>query len=358
MNTLRVELGDRAYDIHIGQGLLQAQDIWSALPLGQDILIVSDDNVAAHYSATVERALRGRNVALHVVTPGEQTKQLTEVGRVIDQLVAHGARRDATLLALGGGVVGDLSGFAAACYMRGIDFVQLPTSLLAQVDSSVGGKTGVNHPAGKNLIGAFHQPAAVVIDTDTLTTLPDRELSAGLAEVIKTALLADAAFFDWLESHMSALRSREPEALATAIRRCCEIKAAVVARDEREAGERMLLNLGHTFGHAIEKVTGYSAWLHGEAVGTGLIMAAHLSALRGEIDTVQVRRVASVVEAAGLPLNTHGLAPSALREAMGHDKKFKHGQMRFILLHELGRAWVCEDVDGAMLDSCLESFCA
>jgi 3-dehydroquinate synthase len=358
MNTLRVELGARAYDIHIGQGLLRSPGIWSALPLGQDVLIVSDDNVAAHYSETVEHALAGHNAALHVVTPGEQTKQLSEVARVIDQLVAHGARRDATLLALGGGVVGDLSGFAAACYMRGIDFVQLPTSLLAQVDSSVGGKTGVNHPAGKNLIGAFHQPAAVIIDTDTLTTLPDRELSAGLAEVIKTALLADGAFFDWLENNMVALRAREPEALATAIRRCCEIKAAVVARDEREAGERMLLNLGHTFGHAIEKVTGYSQWLHGEAVGTGLVMAAHLSALRGELSETAVHRVASVVEAANLPLNTHGLTPSALREAMGHDKKFKHGQTRFILLRELGQAWVCEDVDSVMLDNCLESFCA
>lgn len=358
MTELRVELGERAYDIHIGQGLLRRAEIWAALPLGQNILVVSDDNVVAHYGDAIRSALARHEVALHVVTPGEGTKQLDEVGRVIDKLVEHGARRDATLVALGGGVVGDLSGFAAACYMRGINFVQVPTSLLAQVDSSVGGKTGVNHPAGKNLIGAFHQPAAVVIDTDTLNTLPDRELSAGLAEVIKTALLADGDFFAWLETHMQALRAREPEALATAIRRCCEIKAAVVARDEREAGERMLLNLGHTFGHAIEKITGYSAWLHGEAVGTGLVMAADLSARRGDIAGDAVARVHNLVAAAGLPTNTHGMQPAELREAMGHDKKFAHGKSRFILLRDLGQAYVAEDVRSAMLDDCLGRFCA
>ncbi|MFK7888195.1 MAG: 3-dehydroquinate synthase [Gammaproteobacteria bacterium] len=358
MNELRVELGERAYAIHIGQGLLLEPATWAALPLGQSVVVVSDDNVAAHYADVVAHALAGRDVAVHIVTPGENTKRLEEVGRVIDQLVAHGARRDATVLALGGGVVGDLSGFAAACYMRGIDFVQVPTSLLAQVDSSVGGKTGVNHPAGKNLIGAFHQPVAVVIDTDTLSTLPDRELSAGLAEVIKTALLADGDFFAWLEEHMTALRAREPQALASAIRRCCEIKAAVVARDEREAGERMLLNLGHTFGHAIEKVTHYSEWLHGEAVGTGLIMAANLSHRRDELSARGVDRVQKLVQAAGLPIDARSLSSRALLDAMGHDKKFSHGTRRFILLRELGTAFVCTDVDGAMLNDCLEDFCA
>jgi 3-dehydroquinate synthase len=273
MIRLDVALGTRSYPIQIGSGLLDLDATWSALPLSRKLLVVTDDNVAQHYADMVLAALRDHDVALHSVEPGEGSKQLSQVARVIDALIAHGSRRDAMLIALGGGVVGDLTGFAAACYLRGIAFVQVPTTLLAQVDSSVGGKTGVNHPQGKNLIGAFHQPAAVVIDTRTLDTLSDRELSAGLAEVIKTALLADAHFFAWLEEHMSALRARDADALAHAIRRCCEIKADVVSRDERERGERMLLNLGHTFGHAIESVTGYAQWLHGEAVGTGLVAA-------------------------------------------------------------------------------------
>ena len=356
--TLDVALGTRRYTIHIGEGLLDDAAIWRDVPLGKTVLIVTDDNVEPHYAARLVGALHGCNTRIHCVTPGEATKTLDNVGRVIDALVEHGARRDATVVALGGGVVGDLTGFAAACYLRGVAFVQVPTTLLAQVDSSVGGKTGVNHTSGKNLIGAFHQPNAVVIDTQTLDTLPDRELSAGLAEVIKTALLADAEFFVWLETNIASLRARDPFALREAIARCCQIKADVVARDEREAGERMLLNLGHTFGHAIETVTRYETWLHGEAVGAGLVMAADLSAARGHLDDEKVARVRQVVAAAGLPVDAGSLTSASLIDAMRHDKKFQHGKARFILLDALGHAFVADDVDGHMLAERLDTFCA
>ncbi|MEM6638532.1 MAG: 3-dehydroquinate synthase [Pseudomonadota bacterium] len=356
-HALHVELGERRYRIDIGAGLLGDPDIWSALPLGQTVLVVTDHNVGAHYAAAVCDRLSDRDCRVHSVPPGESTKSMAHVNRILDALIDHGARRDATVIALGGGVVGDLAGFAAACYLRGIAFVQIPTSLLAQVDSSVGGKTGVNHARGKNLIGAFHQPAAVVIDTDTLSTLPDNELSAGLAEVIKTALLADGEFFEWLEQNMDALRRRDPNALAHAISRCCAIKAGVVARDEREAGERMLLNLGHTFGHAIENVTAYRGWLHGEAVGAGLVMAADLSAARGHIAPDDVDRVRRAVASAGLPVDARNLDAEALVSAMAHDKKFQHGRARFILLEQLGLAFVADDVDPAMMSSRLATFC-
>ncbi|MEO1576031.1 MAG: 3-dehydroquinate synthase, partial [Pseudomonadota bacterium] len=342
--SFNVSLGARSYTIAIGADLLGRPDTWTDVPLGQKILIVTDDNVRPHYADALKTALGDRDCAVHCVTPGEGTKTLESIGRVIDALIDHGARRDATVMALGGGVVGDLTGFAAACYLRGISFVQVPTSLLAQVDSSVGGKTGVNHPSGKNLIGAFHQPVAVVIDTDTLDTLPDRELSAGLAEVLKTALLADGEFFGWLEDHLPALRARDAAALNHAIARCCQIKADVVARDEREAGERMLLNLGHTFGHAIENVTGYGSWLHGEAVGAGLVMAADLSAARGHFAADDVARVRRAVANAGLPTDAGDLSAETLIGAMVHDKKFAHGKARFILLERLGRAFVADDV--------------
>ncbi len=357
LDTLDVALGARSYPISIGTGLLADPDVWARLPLSRKLLLVSDDNVAKLYADTVIAALATHDVALHTITPGEQSKHLGEVGRVIDQLVAHGARRDVTLVALGGGVVGDLTGFAAACYMRGVAFVQVPTTLLAQVDSSVGGKTGVNHPQGKNLIGAFHQPQAVLIDTTTLDTLSDRELAAGLAEVIKTALLADGQFFSWLENNMAALTARDHTALAHAVRRCCEIKAAVVARDERERGERMLLNLGHTFGHAIESVTGYASWLHGEAVATGLVMAADLSAARAELGDADSQRVRDLVAQANLPTSAPKLNAQEVLGAMSHDKKFAHDVRRFILLREIGKAYVAEDVEQAMLERCVERFC-
>jgi 3-dehydroquinate synthase len=243
------------------------------------------------------------------------------------------------VVALGGGVVGDMAGFAAACYQRGVDFIQVPTTLLAQVDSSVGGKTGVNHPRGKNLIGAFHQPTFVLIDLATLETLPDRELSAGLAEVIKYGLLGDAEFFAWLEANMADLRRRETAALQHAVRRCCEMKAEIVAADEREAGRRALLNLGHTFGHAIEAVTGYGEWLHGEAVAAGMLMAARASSL----DEAQLARIRKLLEAAGLPVSPPPVGAARLREAMQLDKKVQHGRLRLVLLHAIGDAYVTAD---------------
>ncbi len=358
MQTVNVALGSRSYPIDIGQRLLGDVSYWRHTPVGAKVMIVTDDNVAEHYLASLVAALGEREVGHHVVAPGETSKTVGHMTAVIDALVDLGARRDTTLIALGGGVVGDLTGFAAACFMRGIRFVQVPTTLLAQVDSSVGGKTGVNHPEGKNLIGAFHQPSLVVIDTDTLATLDDRELRAGAAEVIKSALLADADFFAWLEGNMAALLARDADALRYAIARCCEIKAAVVARDEREAGERMLLNLGHTFGHAIETLTGYGSWLHGEAVGAGLVMAADLSVRLGMLSEAARERVEALVAATGLPTRADGLPARDVRAAMSHDKKFGHNRTRFILLERLGTARVVEDADPGALDACLEACCA
>ena len=268
---------------------------------------------------------------------------------ILDELVAARANRDTTVIALGGGVVGDIAGFAAACYMRGVDFVQVPTTLLAQVDSSVGGKTGVNHPQGKNLIGAFHQPRLVLIDTDTLNTLPDRELRAGIAEVIKYGAICDAEFFDWLEANMGSLLGRDADALAHAIRRSCELKAEVVAADEREAGRRAILNFGHTFGHAIEHCQGYGEWLHGEAVAAGMIMAAKLSS----IDAVDVARLSALVAAAGLPVEPPAIAPADWMAAMGMDKKVQGKRLRFVLLDAIGTCRVTSDYDEPGLDAIL-----
>jgi 3-dehydroquinate synthase len=276
---------------------------------------------------------------------GEAYKTLESASTVLDALVAAGANRDTTVVALGGGVVGDIAGFAAASYLRGVRYLQVPTTLLAQVDSSVGGKTGVNHPGGKNLIGAFHQPGIVLIDTDTLNTLPDRELRAGLAEVIKHGAIADVEFFAWLEANMRGLLARDPEALAHAVRRSCEIKAAVVAEDEREAGRRAILNFGHTFGHAIERCQGYGEWLHGEAVAAGMIMAAEFGAL----DADEAGRLRRLVEAAGLPSAPPSVDAAALRAAMGMDKKVRRKSLHFVLLDGLGKAFVTSEVDEARL---------
>jgi 3-dehydroquinate synthase len=276
---------------------------------------------------------------------GEAYKTLESAAAVMDRLVGMRAGRDSTVLALGGGVVGDIAGFAAACYMRGIDFVQVPTTLLAQVDSSVGGKTGVNHAKGKNLIGAFHQPRLVLIDTDTLGSLPQRELRAGIAEIIKHGAIADAAFFEWLEKNVAALDARDPAALGFAIRRSCEIKAAVVAADEREHGARALLNFGHTFGHAIENALGYGEWLHGEAVAAGMVMAARLSG----IDVPEVDRLRRMLETAGLPASPPDVEPDALRAAMDLDKKATAGRLRFVLLKRIGEAFATSDYDDVLL---------
>ena len=291
METLRVELGSRSYPILIGQGLLGERSAFEQHLAARDLLVVSNTVVAPLYLGSLETSLRPRRVVATILPDGESHKTLANVARILDVLVANRFGRDCAVVALGGGVVGDMAGFAAATYQRGVAFVQVPTTLLAQVDSSVGGKTGVNHPGGKNLIGAFHQPVAVVADTGTLATLPPRELRAGLAEVIKYGLICDADFFAWLETHIDALLAGDAAALAHVIRRSCEIKAEIVGRDEREQGDRALLNLGHTFGHAVESATGYKEWLHGEAIGAGLVMAACMSRESGYLTADELDRV-------------------------------------------------------------------
>ncbi|MGB5247352.1 MAG: 3-dehydroquinate synthase [Woeseia sp.] len=339
--TLTVTLGARSYPIHIGRGLLGHFDLARHVG-GPAAVIVSNETVAPHYMERLSAMLQDRELQTVILRDGEAFKTLDAVSQILDVLANGGAGRDTTLIALGGGVVGDIAGFAAACYMRGVPFIQVPTTLLAQVDSSVGGKTGVNHPRGKNLIGAFHQPRLVLIDTETLATLPDRELSAGLAEVIKHGAIADAEFFSWLENNIDALLQRDAEALAFAIRRCCEIKAGVVAEDEREQGKRALLNFGHTFGHAIENSLGYGEWLHGEAVAAGMVMAAELSDLAAEQQT----RLRDLIRRAGLPVEPPPVTAAELRAAMGMDKKIKGKQLRFILLRQLGEAFI----DGNVAD--------
>ncbi len=351
MQTLNVDLGDRSYPIVIGRGLLDGAFNLAEYVGGTDCLIVSNSTVAPLYLDSLRADLGGKSIASISLGDGEEFKTVESVEAILDKLVDTGANRDTTVIALGGGVVGDITGFAAACYMRGVSFVQVPTTLLAQVDSSVGGKTGVNHPKGKNLIGAFHQPRIVLIDTATLDTLPDRELKAGLAEVIKHGAIADADFFDWLESHMDALLARDPEALAHAIRRSCEIKAEVVAEDEREAGRRAILNFGHTFGHAIEHCQGYGEWLHGEAVAAGMVMAAGLSS----IDTAEVERLQALVKFAGLPTEPPKAGAERMLDAMGLDKKVIGKKLRFILLRELGDAYVTSDYDERKLEKILQA---
>ena len=347
--TITVELGERSYPIAIGSGLLGGSFDLATHVGGGQCLVVTNETVAPLYLDRLIGSLTGRRIESIALPDGEAHKTLEHASAVIDRLVGMRASRDATVLALGGGVVGDIAGFAAACYMRGIDFVQVPTTLLAQVDSSVGGKTGVNHPGGKNLIGAFHQPRLVLIDTDTLESLPQRELRAGIAEIIKHGAIADAVFFDWLEENVDAIVAREPPALAFAIRRSCEIKAAVVAADERERGRRALLNFGHTFGHAIENALGYGEWLHGEAVAAGMVMAARLSG----IDADEVDRLRRLLMAAGLPVSPPDAGSEALRAAMDLDKKASAGKLRFVLLKRIGEAFVTGDYDDALLDKIL-----
>jgi len=347
--TITVELGERSYPIIIGSGLLGGGFDLAAYVGGPDCLVVTNETVEPLYLEALSADLRGRQVRAISLPDGEAYKTLETVEDILDTLVEGGANRDTTLVALGGGVVGDITGFAAACYMRGVDFIQVPTTLLAQVDSSVGGKTGVNHASGKNLIGAFHQPRAVLIDTDTLRTLPDRELKAGLAEVIKYGAIVDADFFAWLEDNIEALIARDGEALMVAIQRSCELKAQVVAEDEREGGRRAILNFGHTFGHAIERCQGYGEWLHGEAVAAGMVMAAELSAG----DTALAVRIGELLERAGLPTRPPAIPPAKLLAAMGLDKKVQRKQLRFVLLRGLGEAFVTSDYDTARLDAVL-----
>jgi len=343
MITLTVDLGSRSYPILIGSGLLGRSGLLDPWLRQRDVLVLTNETLAPVYLEPVRAMLKGSRIAVHVLPDGEQHKTLAAVAGILDSLVDKRFARDSLLLALGGGVVGDIGGFAAAIYQRGIDFVQVPTTLLSQVDSSVGGKTGVNHPAGKNLIGAFHQPVCVLADTDTLQTLPDRELCAGLAEVVKYGMLADAELFDWLERNGERLLRREPAALHHVIRRSCEIKARVVAADERERGLRALLNLGHTFGHAIERGAGYGSWLHGEAVAAGLAMAAEFSRRLGWIDGGDVRRVRSLLERLKLPVAPPRIDPQEFLAAMAMDKKVLSGQIRLVLLKSIGQAVVVAD---------------
>ena len=333
-----IALGERSYPILIGAALLDDAASFAHLPAATSALIVTNVTVAPLYAQRLQRALRGSYKAVHIVAlpDGEEFKTWQTLNLIFDALLAQGCDRKTVLFALGGGVVGDMTGFAAASYMRGVPFVQVPTTLLAQVDSSVGGKTGINHPLGKNMVGAFYQPLLVVCDLDTLKSLPQRELSAGLGEVIKYGPIADMAFFDWIEAHIDALLAREAAALVQAVRRSCEIKAWVVGQDERESGLRAILNFGHTFGHAIEAGLGYGKWLHGEAVGCGMVMAAQLSRELGLVDTAFVQRLTSLVQRAGLPVVGPRLSggdnAGRYLELMRVDKKATGGEIRFVVI--------------------------
>ena len=359
MQTLNVALGDRAYPIHIGRGLLARAELILPHLKTRRVAIVTNDVVGPLYlerlRATLEAA--GVRVSAVVLPDGEVNKDWQTLNRIFDMLLSERCERSTTLVALGGGVVGDMGGFAAACYQRGMPFIQIPTTLLAQVDSSVGGKTAINHPLGKNMIGAFYQPRLVLADIDTLGTLPDRELSAGLAEVIKYGLIRDPVFLDWLEANLDALVARDPEALAYAIERSCRNKAEVVAADETEQGERALLNLGHTFGHAIETGLGYGEWLHGEAVAAGTMMAAELSRRLGWIDTAAVARIEALFERARLPVWGPRMGVERYVELMSHDKKVEAGKLRLILLRALGQGVIHGDASPAEMAAAIEARC-
>ncbi len=361
VQTVSIDLGERSYHISIGSGLLEKAATYADLPSASAALLVTNTTVAPLYAAALRSALKGRfaQVFLVELPDGEEHKNWQTLQNIFDALLLNGCDRKTVLFALGGGVVGDMTGFAAASYMRGVPFVQVPTTLLAQVDSSVGGKTAINHPLGKNMIGAFYQPQLVVCDLDVLDTLPQREFSAGLAEVIKYGPIADMAFLVWLEQNMEALMVRDRVALAYAVRRSCEIKAWVVGQDERESGLRAILNFGHTFGHAIEAGMGYGTWLHGEGVGAGMVMAAELSQRLGLVDAVFVARLRILVQRAGLPLRGPVLdaADNAGRylELMRVDKKSEAGEIRFVVIDGPGRAAVRaapDELVREVIDSC------
>jgi 3-dehydroquinate synthase len=356
--TLTVGLGDRSYPIQIGPGLLDQSDLFAPYLRGKRAALITNDKVAPLYAAAVERSLAACGArSFRVVIPdGEAQKNWQTLDGVFGELLRAHADRATVIVALGGGVVGDLAGFAAATYQRGVPFIQVPTTLLAQVDSSVGGKTAVNHPLGKNMIGAFYQPLAVLADTNTLETLPARELAAGLAEVIKYGVIRDRPFFEWLEKDIERLLGREPASVAHAIGRSCEIKAEIVALDEREAGPRALLNLGHTFGHAVETLAGYGTWLHGEAVAAGMVMAARLSVRLGRLPQGDSDRIERLLARAGLPVRPPALAVDAWLDAMGRDKKNESGRITLILLDALGNAAIEKNAPMAELEALLREF--
>ena len=363
METLTVALGDRSYPIHVGQALIGRSELLLPFLRRQKAAIVTNSTVAPLYLLRLADALQraGVDVAEIVLPDGEQFKDWRTLNSIFDVLLERHCERSTTLIALGGGVVGDITGFAAACFQRGMPFIQVPTTLLAQVDSSVGGKTAINHPLGKNMIGAFHQPLLVVCDLDTLDTLPARELSAGLAEIIKYGPIYDMDFMAWLEGHIDALRTRDRTALAYAVRRSCEIKAAVVGADEREAGLRAILNFGHTFGHAIESGMGYGVWLHGEGVGAGMLMAAELSHRLGLVDAAFCARLQALVARAGLPVRAPVLdaGDNAGRylELMRVDKKAQAGEIRFVLIDGPGKA-VLRSAPDALVREVVDACCA
>jgi 3-dehydroquinate synthase len=355
---LSVELGERSYPIFIGEGLLGTQDL-SAFVSGAQVMIVTNETVAPLYLERAKACFPGKRVDTVVLPDGEKFKDWQTLNSIFDGLLEQRHTRKTTLVALGGGVVGDMAGFAAACYQRGVPFIQIPTTLLSQVDSSVGGKTGINHPLGKNMVGAFHQPQAVLIDTASLQTLPAREVSAGLAEVIKYGLIRDQGFLGWLEEHMDALVSLDPEALAEAIFRSCACKAEIVALDEREGGLRAILNLGHTFGHAIETYAGYGNWLHGEAVGTGMLMAAELSALEGMISRDDCDRINRLILRAGLPDKPPvAMTADDFMGLMAVDKKNVDGLLRLVLLRSVGDAVVTAEASPENLALTFARFCS
>ena len=354
---VNISLGDRSYPILIGADLLGDPAHFAAVPAASTALIVTNTTVGPLYAAALKETLAGRFATVHVLElpDGEVHKDWPTLNLVFDALLGHGSDRKTVLFALGGGVVGDMTGFAAASYMRGVPFVQVPTTLLAQVDSSVGGKTAINHPMGKNMIGAFYQPQLVLCDLATLATLPPREMSAGLAEVIKYGPIYDMGFLDWIEANLDALMAREPAALTHAVKRSCQIKAEVVGQDERENGVRAILNFGHTFGHAIESGLGYGEWLHGEAVGCGMVMAAHLSQRLGGVDAAFVQRLTTLIERAGLPVVAPRLGAERYLELMRVDKKSEAGEIRFVVIDRPGSARVCGAPDAMVREVLAES---
>jgi len=355
MQTLTVSLADRSYPIHIGSGLLGQAELILPYLKRKQVAIVSNTTVAPLYMQAIAQPLRDAGVSvIEIILPdGEAHKNNQTLQIIYDHLLQNRCERSTTLIALGGGVIGDLTGYAAATYLRGVPFIQVPTTLLSQVDSSVGGKTGINHPLGKNMIGAFYQPKLVLADIDTLKTLPQRELSAGIAEVIKYGLIRDADFFDWLEINMSALMALDTAVASYAIYRSCQNKAEVVVADEHEQGERALLNLGHTFGHAIENAMGYGVWLHGEAVATGTVMAADLSQRMGWLSAAQIARIKTIMQAAKLPIDAPDLGADEYLRLMQLDKKVSDGRIRLILQQDIGKAVMTADYDADKLKQTL-----
>ncbi|WP_024852093.1 3-dehydroquinate synthase [Hydrogenovibrio kuenenii] len=356
MKTLHVDLGERSYPIFIGQSLISNPELISPYVQGNQVLIVTNTTVAPLYLEQVEQTFADYEVRVAVLPDGEEYKNLEILNKIFDVAIANRFDRKCTFVALGGGVIGDMTGFAAASYQRGVNFIQIPTTLLSQVDSSVGGKTGVNHPFGKNMIGAFHQPECVVIDTDVLSTLEDRELSAGLAEVIKYGLITDYPFFEWLEQHMDDLIGRDSAALTEAIERSCQNKAKIVALDEKESGMRALFNLGHTFGHAIEAGMGYGKWLHGEGVSAGSMQAVYLSKLMGNLTQSDLDRIEAIFKHANLPTlppSVEEMSNQRFLDLMAGDKKVHAGKIRLVLLKEIGQAYVTGDYSQTLLEQTL-----